>query len=299
MSIITAVMDGIANATFVIGTMITNAAIALRDFVGRFANSSDSESDVCSRREIFDRVKSYNDEFEDYDRKFRRDGILNEKDRDRMLEIKKGRDCVFHKFEIAQQNDIAGEIVQQPGSFDTFRLDRNHAHILQYHIGLTVFNIKCHICERPMVLQFPKDRDVITPEDFFWACSGFYGGNCRATRKISLIDMQNLFARTDIPEFHSTADDLNDIFDYSSVKRNVLARVKNHLNDECDDYICPIHKEPLVLKEKKRFFGSLDQFFLGCPRWKADRTGCSFVMKLKSPAQLAALLRNKEDRGIL
>jgi predicted aconitase len=50
----------------------------------------------------------------------------------------------------------------------------------------------------------------------------------------------------------------------------------------------------MILREKKEHNGSvLDMFYLGCPH-----LGCKQVVKLKSPAQLAAFLRRKEGKGI-
>ena len=51
----------------------------------------------------------------------------------------------------------------------------------------------------------------------------------------------------------------------------------------------------MILREKREHNGLvLDMFHLGCPH-----PGCQQVVKLKSPAQLAAFLRRKEGQGIL
>ena len=50
-------------------------------------------------------------------------------------------------------------------------------------------------------------------------------------------------------------------------------------------------------KPQKYNDGALDAFYLGCPL--RGENNCSYVMKLKSPAQLAAFLQKTEQRGIL
>jgi hypothetical protein len=60
-----------------------------------------------------------------------------------------------------------------------------------------------------------------------------------------------------------------------------------------------VHNEPLVLKEKKVSTGLLDNYFLSCPRWLPKSLGCNYIVKLKSPAQLASVLEKQTGREIL
>jgi len=55
----------------------------------------------------------------------------------------------------------------------------------------------------------------------------------------------------------------------------------------------------MVLREKKDAHGLLDQFFFGCPRWSPKDGGCSQIVKLKSPGQLASALEAYYGRGIM
>ena len=80
---------------------------------------------------------------------------------------------------------------------------------------------------------------------------------------------------------------------------HTINRMHRHRGDQIDDYVCPIHKEPLILREKHASGGILDAFFLGCPRWSRRGDGCTYVQKLKSPAQLASYLYKTEDKGLL
>ena len=77
-------------------------------------------------------------------------------------------------------------------------------------------------------------------------------------------------------------------------------RLLKHKNIEADNYICPIHGNSLILRQKNSFNGALDQFFLSCSFWNGDKPGsCNYKVKIKSPAQLAAVLKTFEGRGIL
>jgi hypothetical protein len=69
--------------------------------------------------------------------------------------------------------------------------------------------------------------------------------------------------------------------------------------EKTDRYLCPVHNEPMVVREKRDAQGLLDQFFFGCPRWLPNGKGCSQIVKLKSPGQLASALESFYGRGIL
>jgi len=76
-----------------------------------------------------------------------------------------------------------------------------------------------------------------------------------------------------------------------------LTRLKQEVTDV---YLCPVHNEPMILREKKDADGLLDQYFFGCPRWSPKHgQGCSQIVKLKSPAQLASALEAFYGRGII
>ena len=66
-----------------------------------------------------------------------------------------------------------------------------------------------------------------------------------------------------------------------------------------NDYRSPTHGEELVLRKKNQATSLLDQYFLGCQRWKPNNQGCSYLVKLKSAMQLATLLKKETGTGIL
>ena len=62
---------------------------------------------------------------------------------------------------------------------------------------------------------------------------------------------------------------------------------------------CPVHGENMVLRKKQSATGLLDAYFLSCPYWQPNNAGCTFIEKLKSGSQLAALLKSETGRGVL
>lgn len=200
-----------------------------------------------------------------------------------------------------------------PGSRPTeAAINPQNMHVAQYHIGQLVTGKKCRRCGRDMVLQFPREEELrrrnvarglpglhLEPGDLYWGCTGFYYGTCRQTGTYTHRDGK-LFAPQPVEEFEVTQTDLHTIYETPAVQRGASKRLREHRNHGTKDYLCPVHGEPLVLREKKQFAGALDQFFLGCPQWREnDPACCNYIVKIKSPAQLAAVLRDYEGKGIL
>jgi hypothetical protein len=55
----------------------------------------------------------------------------------------------------------------------------------------------------------------------------------------------------------------------------------------------------MVLRRKQNATGLLNTYFLACPDWLPNNDGCTFIEKLKSGSQLAALLKSETRQGIL
>lgn len=60
-----------------------------------------------------------------------------------------------------------------------------------------------------------------------------------------------LFTENNKNEFHVSNDELSLIFNNSEIQKHTLNRVDSHRNQTVEEYVCPFHKEPLILREKK------------------------------------------------
>src|SRR5437016_12302116 len=106
-----------------------------------------------------------------------------------------------------------------------------------------------------MLLQHSRRADL-TPfllRDFFWGCSGFYVDGpqkCRGKCNISLSDVEVLH-KADIPELQVGASELNIIFGQGPVQQTIVRRVREHLGEEDDAVLCPVHHSPMRVQEKE------------------------------------------------
>ena len=241
--------------------------------------------------------KEINDEIYEYELKRRRDGRLNENDKILIDELYTRRESLKSKYRKNKELLLTEDIQEEEGSYGSINIQNSNTHILQFHVGQTVFGKKCRQCGRPMVLQWKQGMKTVSMNDFFWGCIGFYEG-LRHNEPFRTADM-DLFTKITRPEFELTAGELGGIIHMPGPKNNIISRLSKAKAEQSETHLCPIHNEPMVLREKKEAQGLLDQYFFGCVRWKPNREGCSQIVKLKSPGQLASALESYYGRGIL
>ena len=249
-----------------------------------------------NNRNTFDQIKSKNLQITDLKKKSVIDGSLNEYEHDKIITLEQDRERIFKEYQDQKQSEILAKAENESEKFQSFDISQEKIHLIQYHVGETVLGKKCRTCGRPMILQFPRNKEICNLHDFFWACTGWYYQECKTTESFSIADM-SLFTENNKNEFHINNNELSLIFNDSTIQKHTLTRVGEHRNQSVEEYVCPFHKVPLILKPKKEAGGALDAFFLGCPLWAEEN--CTFVLKLKSPAQLASFLQKTEDRGII
>lgn len=259
--------------------------------------SAQTPSRQIDPKRTFSEIKGTNNELQEIWRKEQKDKCLSKIESDRKIALESKREHLYHDYESYKHYQIIQAAQSNPQRYDQFPITSENAHIFQYHVGETVLGKKCYKCQRPMVLQFRRNQMIIIIDDLFWACTGWYYGECNVTQNFVIADVA-LLDRNDKEEFHITNQKFAEILQTTSIQDTTIRRVRKHQRENIDDYVCPTHKEPLILREKREDTGILDKFFLGCPRW-TPQGGCTYVLKLKSPAQLASFLDKTEARGIL
>jgi len=252
---------------------------------------------TLANKSIHNATKELNDQILDLESKKRRDYSLNENDSQFLASLYSKRDNLKNEMRNNNELIMTEKMQNGHGTYDSIHINNLNSHILQFHVGQTVFGKRCSRCGRPMVLQWKQGMNTVSMSDFFWGCIGFYEG-LRHTEAFEQSDM-DLFTRSDRPEFEISSQELSNIAMLPGPKSNIKNRMNEIKREQTDIYLCPIHNEPMILREKKNAQGVLDQYFFGCPRWLPNGRGCSQIVKLKSPAQLASALEAYYGRGIL
>lgn len=250
-----------------------------------------------------------NDEIIYLRKKFKQNGSLNSQEQKRLLGLQEERDFVKEEInknrkEIAAQKFIENENVNQQ-----IIINNNTTHILQWNAFADTLGKTCPKCGRVMKIQWKRGLEYVSPIDFYWGCSGWYVQNnniseCRYTEKLQPRDFA-LMADTSAPEFKLSSQDFSVILNDDSTAKLITERIDDLQSDlsknkqGIDIVCCPIHAEPMILQKKRDAVGLLDQYYLKCPHWSPNGQGCTYIEKLKSGSQLAALLKNQTGRGIL
>lgn len=245
---------------------------------------------------LFRAMQETNDGIDELEAKKKRDGHLGEYDRVELQTLYGKRTEITVDLSDAREMQLAEHVANEQHEFGNLHVTDRNLQVLQFHAGQTVYGKTCFGCGRPMVLQWQQRASVRSMSDFFWGCSGFYGGSCRQTEPFGVRDM-SLFTKTDREEFSLEPPVLDRLAERD--RAHVANRMKEVVGTENMTYCCPIHFEPMRLRRKNNAEGLLDLYFYSCPRWKADGTGCNYLQKLKSAAQLAAALETTTERGLL
>jgi len=246
---------------------------------------------------VLDETKRVNDEIIELESKYQYDGTLNQYDKQQLSELYSQRDDLKEKIRTNKELLMVERMNAGDGIYDSIHVQDINSHILQFHVGQTVFGKRCGRCGKPMVLQWKRGQHSINMADFFWGCIGFYDGS-RHLEPFVQSDL-DLFTKIDRPEFELKSQQLGNILSQPGPQKNITKRMNGIKQQSTDTYLCPVHNEPMIVREKREADGLLDQYFFGCPRWQPNNNGCNQIVKLKSPAQLASALEAFYGRGIL
>jgi len=188
-------------------------------------------------------------------------------------------------------------------------IDPETTHVMQYNAFADVLGKKCPRSAAQMKLQWKREIGVAQPNDFYWGCTGWYvqtnrGRACNFTQKLQRNDY-GLMTDISAPEFSLTAEEFGGIITNPGAENIISTRLDDLRSDlskrksGVELATCPVHGENMVLRKKSNARGLLDAYFLACPHWRPNDKGCSFIEKLKSGPQLAALLKSQTGDGIL
>lgn len=260
--------------------------------------------DANSEREVVERqLQEVNARIARLRSNHQRNGTLSDREKEEWRRLKERRERLIDDIEDLDSAEFASDVADEGENYETTQVTEKDAHLIDMVTGQSTFGKKCRLCARAMVLQW--NRKVGTPglRDFFWGCSGWYvvlaGGRnaCRHTERMTSDDF-NIFANVKRPEFQVTANELaRRVLDPARQQklREALEgiRSKNKVSDiGIAHYRCPVHGESLRLQRKNATSdGMLDEYFLGCPQWLPEQRGCNFIIKLKSPGRISAVIR--------
>jgi len=270
------------------------------------ATGADMADELTRKKE---RLRSVNDEIMHLRNQRMSRGSLNDRARRRWSDLRSEREQLLSELNQGKEARAAEKIIENENVIDKVDIDLETTHVLQYNAFADTLGKTCYICSRPMKLQWKRDLSVAEPNDFYWGCTGWYiqQGNKRActhTEKLQRNDF-GLMTDTTAPEFSMTAEEFGIILTDKDTEKIINTRLNDLKSDLTLGHrgvelaTCPVHGESMVLRRKQHATGLLDAYFLACPYWQPNNASCTFIEKLKSGSQLAALLKTETGQGIL
>ena len=316
MSFFSTFFKAVATAASAVINVAVEATKAIIETATAIWNDSGSQADMkeAKNREerADDELTEINDELQLLLKRYKERGSLSGSQKRRAEYLRDRRNELKEQITEVGELRTTQDIAENTDDFEHISIDddHDHAHIIQGNVGVSTYGKLCPNCQRDMVIQWQRDVTTASVNDFFWGCSGWYvkmfNGSqaCRTTIPLSKNDL-DIFAKTDSLESKINNNELSELILLPEPQKIITERMedlrsdKNHLQDGAELYRCPTHGEKLILRKKKQATGLLDQYFLGCPKWKPNDLGCGYIVKLKSPMQLTTLLKQETGSGIL
>ena len=255
------------------------------------------DSHLLEKREKtnYSDVEDINSEIYELKQKSIQDGLLNGYDRNRLRTLREKRDRFRKKVDQNKEIDLANNIAKENNNFGSLEINNLNLHILENHIGYNPLGKICISCEKPMKLQWSPKKEIREVYDYWWGCCGWYETKCNYIEKFTEHDL-SILINLDNEVSQVSNEDLNMITELHA--DHLKKRMNKIKNDKIDEYLCPIHHTPMILRQKKgEFSGLLNMYFLACKRYFDEN--CPQIEKIKSPAQLSALLKAKTNVGII
>lgn len=292
-------------ATQVVTEVVEKVRTAYRSYIDK--GGSVKEKAVQEAHEQKDRLREINDEIMFLRNKAMSRGGLTDQERKRWHTLQEERHELLGRRQKGKEVKAAEKIIESEAVLEKVEMDAETVHIGQYNAFADTLGKTC-VCGRPMKLQWEQDLHVAGPNDFFWGCTGWYlpmdRGRCIRTERLQKSDY-GLMTDRSAPELQMTTQAFGIILEDPVQLQIVKMRMDDLRTDLAyrkqgvELATCPVHGENMVLQKKANASGLLDMFFLACPHWKPNKQGCSYVEKLKSLPQQAALLKSETGKGIL
>jgi hypothetical protein len=248
------------------------------------------------KRTRFDQLKEVNDEIIEYEKKLRTDGRLSEADLERLERLTAKRSDLRSRIENSKEFLAAEDIVENEDEYKLSDVDSTSPNELTRLGGQVMLGKLCPACNRPQVIRWKHVVRNPTVNDLFWGCTGLFvkdsQGNaiCSKTQQFSDHD-KKIFANVARPGMELKSDRLNSIILRPETSQLIKNKLSDSINETSENYLCPVHHEPMKLRTKSSAADLLDLYYLQCTR-------CNQRVKIKSATQLDAVLQSYDQKGL-
>lgn len=244
----------------------------------------------------FDELKIVNDQIIEYEIKKRVDRVLTESDIERLDSLLQRREVLRSKIDNAKEVLAAEDIALNESEYSLKEVDSDQPNELTRLGGQVMHGKLCPDCKRPQVIRWKDSVREPTVGDLFWGCTGLFIKNvngdsvCRKTQPFSQHD-RKIFGNLSRPGMELPTQRLHSIVLRPETSQLIRNKLSDSLHETNENYLCPVHHEPMELKTKASAVDLLDLYHLKCKR-------CDQRIKIKSATQLDAVLQSYDQTGL-
>jgi hypothetical protein len=227
--------------------------------------------------------------------KARRDGRRSEHDAERLREIEEERRKLRRAMEEANASRAAQEFKERADSTNAIRLDDDE---LSSNVGILSAK-DCPTCGGKMRIRQGYLNGSTGLRNFYWQCTEPNRISC-PTITLTPEKMDSHILRTPDADLDTPRQVRREVWARPEIISRTHGRVRQHLDEDDKEVVCPTHLLPMKLLPKRRAGGLLlDSYEYVCLGVNADGRACDHVVEMRTMPQVASMLKRQEGTGII
>ena len=224
-----------------------------------------------------------------------RDGKLDPRSAERLRELEAERDRLRTDLDKATKEKAAKDLIDHAAEIKAVDLDGDE---VSANTEL-VTSKECPHCGETMRLRQGNISLNTGSRKFYWQCTNAFRNNCPTITYNVEAERKSILRRAN-PDFDLERTKRDAIWNSDEVTNKTHQRLRNHLGDEDEEMMCPVHLLRMKMLPKRLAGGRLlDSYEYVCLGVAPDGTACKHTVPVKSKPQVAEILRRKEGHGII
>ena len=242
----------------------------------------------------FSDAKDLAEEERELAQKYRRDGRRTEADEERLDEIQRQRANLKEQMDIARTRDAQEELRDSVETVISSTLDDDQ---VSGSVGILSSKV-CPSCGELMRIRQGGFDSGTARMSFYWSCTSVRN-SCPTLKFDPRSDNLSVLRKKD-PNFDLSQKERRNIWQRKDILLDTAIRVRQGLDEEDKNIVCPTHLIPMKLSEKPNADGRLlATYEYVCLGVDADGRACRHKISLETFPQVSEALRRRDGVGII
>ena len=279
----------------IVTTVVTVVGEVLKEFDRSVFGQAATTLVKGVSKQYFNNAQDLADEEKEYANKRARDGLLREKDLERLREIEAERDALRKELEAAKAANAVKELQDAKDDLIAANMSADEA---VSAVGILASK-ECPGCGGMMRIVQSGFNAKLEKQTFYWKCTVPRAIPCPTLKLDPEADNATVLREPDA-DLDGPHAQRRAIWERQDVLAKAHGRLRQGLGDSDEEVICPTHVLPMKLMPRPRASGRmLDSYQYVCLGVHPDGRACEHTVDVQSFPQVAAALKRRDGVGII